>query len=223
MRLTRGATRRALKPPRGGVHVLRSTGTGRAEAERTLSILWDSAGPRVCGTRGEKGGQAGARKRVPAPREEGGTSECRVGACNFTNTRARTPLLAVEESLLLSLSHAPLDIFIFVSNTCGVSGSDASRRGPHRRNTRGPVPRMRAPRRASGPPSGRAEDAPLSSALLYSVSTFVLFVREENNFCYFCNDVVLRDMPRFSARCTRDDISLVLPSRSSTAWLKNEN
>lgn len=147
--LTRGATRRVLKPSRGGVLVLRSTGTGRAEAERTLSILWDSAGPRVCGTRGERGTGRGPQASAGRARKEERASErARAASVRVTLRRYQyaRELPSSPEILLLSLSLAPLDIFIFVSNTCGVSRPDASRRGPHRRNTRGPVPRMRAPR-----------------------------------------------------------------------------
>lgn len=115
--LTRGATRRALKPSRGGVLVLRSTGTGRAEAERTLSILWDSAGPRVCGTRGERGTGRGPQASADRARKEGRASEraceSRVGACNSPTLpiRARTPLLAGEPPSL-SVSRSSRYIYI---------------------------------------------------------------------------------------------------------------
>lgn len=173
MRLTRDATRRALKPSRGGVLVLRSTGTGRAEAERTLSILWDSAGPRVCGTRGERGG-AGRGPQASAGPARGRRNErasVRVGACNSPTLpiRARTPLFAERVSFSFCLSLLSIYLYSFliraacrgptplaVGLTVGIRGARfrvcVLRDGP------------RAPERAH-----RGRSASLCSALLRSV------------------------------------------------------
>lgn len=72
-------------------------------------------------------------------------------------------------SLLLFLSLVPLDIFIFVSNTCGVG---ARRLSPWASPSEyaGPGSAYACPTTSLGPPSGRTEDALLcSSALLCSV------------------------------------------------------
>lgn len=64
-------------------------------------------------------------------RRGGSEGESRVGACVTWTLpiRARaifSPLPLPHVSLLLCPSRGSLDIFIFVSNTCGVSGHDAS-------------------------------------------------------------------------------------------------
>lgn len=133
--------------------------------------------------------------------------------------RARTPLFAVE-SPFLSLCLSLLSIYLYsflIRAAC--RGLTPFARGPHRRNTRGPVPRMGAPRRASGPPSWQTEDAlHLFHALLSSASFCSLRGTTSATSTY--NDVVLRDTRRVSLCYTQDDISFALPSRLSTGWLK---
>ena len=151
-------------------------------------------------SRGPQANAGPARGR----RKEERASE-RANACNSPTLPIRTqsPLFAKESpSLSLSLCLSLLlSIYLYsflIRAAC--RGLTPFARGPHRRNTRGPVPRMRAPRRASGPPSWQTEDA--LHLLRSTPFCFVLF-SSRNNFCYFCNDGVLRDTHRVSLRYTR--------------------